>query len=354
MPRVKNDNALVPIRYALPALHELESLGHSRSEIFAQADIHIAADLIASDDLSLPLIEFNRLYALVLSLLEIQTRDHSARQKNDKERLEIMCCVAIACPDLRCAIDRVATFCRLGSPVTFSLNLEESAGLARLEMKLHRSGSDTATFIVNLASMYFFHQLFSWITGQRLLLSGLLFSAAEPKEPIAAASLFDCVPRFDQSSDAIVFNADCLNLPVIRTYADLLTIIDYLPFDMLHSGSAGLSLTARVRAMLISALQKELPLMPASAVSQVLHMSEAGLRRRLREENTSYADIKNSCQYELAEHFLHSTDMPIVEIASRIGFSDDRAFRRAFRRWSNLSPSEYRDDKGHRYQHKPN
>lgn len=345
MPRVKQQaNAMVPIRYALPALHELESLGHSRREIFEQADISIAPDLIESDQLSLPLLDFNRLYGLVLSLLEVHTRDHDLRQKNETDRLEIMCCVAIACPDLRTAIERVATYCRLGTPQTFSLKLVEANGIARIETRLHRSGSDTATFIVNLASMYFFHQLFSWVIGQRLVLTDLQFSAAEPAEPIAAASLFGAAPNYGKSTDAIVIKADYLDLPVIRTYADLVSIADYLPFNMLHSGSSDLSLTARVRAMLMSALQKELPLMPPAAVSQVLHMSQAGLRRRLREENTSYAEIKNSCQFELAQHLLRASDMPIAEIAERIGFGDDRAFRRAFRRWANVSPTQYRDD----------
>ena len=52
----------------------------------------------------------------------------------------------------------------------------------------------------------------------------------------------------------------------------------------------------------------------------------------------------SSCR-DLAERYLKEKTSAIGEIAFLLGFSDVRAFGRAFKRWTNVSPSEYRAGK---------
>ena len=66
------------------------------------------------------------------------------------------------------------------------------------------------------------------------------------------------------------------------------------------------------------------------------------LQRRLAEENTSFADLLDAVRKELAIEYIARRRSGVAEAALLLGFSDDRAFRRAFRRWTGESPAEFR------------
>jgi AraC-like DNA-binding protein len=78
-------------------------------------------------------------------------------------------------------------------------------------------------------------------------------------------------------------------------------------------------------------------------VAQTLEMHRRTLHRRLRESGTAFREILDEVRYDTARHMLHTTEMPLMEIAVSLGYSDVTAFTRAFRRWSGTTPSGFRD-----------
>lgn len=216
------------------------------------------------------------------------------------------------------------------------------ADKAQLKLGNHKSKNERSSLILTLAAMIFFHQIFSWMIGRRMRLSALSVTSAEPMNPVSMADVLEAPIAFNQDINAFTFDVGYLDMPVVRSYADLKHIVDYMPFDLWYSGHGRATFGGRIRIMLMSALDSGLPMMSISQASQVLHMSLATLSRRLRDEGTSYSAIKAGCQREFAEYLLRCTDESIEHIAVRVGFLDDRAFRRAFRQWTGQSPSEYR------------
>jgi AraC-like DNA-binding protein len=71
-----------------------------------------------------------------------------------------------------------------------------------------------------------------------------------------------------------------------------------------------------------------------------LGLSERTLRRRLDEEGTSFRERLDLVRKDRALEMLAHTD--IAEVAQTLGFVDARSFQRAFRRWTQLTPVEYR------------
>ncbi len=71
-------------------------------------------------------------------------------------------------------------------------------------------------------------------------------------------------------------------------------------------------------------------------------MSERTLQRRLREEDTSYQAVLDRTRHYLALDLLGGTDLPLDEVASRLGFAEPSAFYRAFRKWQGNTPGRYR------------
>jgi len=47
-----------------------------------------------------------------------------------------------------------------------------------------------------------------------------------------------------------------------------------------------------------------------------------------------------------AQYFLGQTDMSIVDIAFLLGYSEQSAFNRAFKKWTGCTPREYRLGRG--------
>ncbi|MGB2055106.1 MAG: AraC family transcriptional regulator ligand-binding domain-containing protein [Porticoccaceae bacterium] len=82
---------------------------------------------------------------------------------------------------------------------------------------------------------------------------------------------------------------------------------------------------------------------PTSAMmAQRLHISESTLQRRLAKEGTKFQRLLDEVRYRLALEYLHNTHLGTDEIAHLLGFNNATNFRRAFKRWSSITPSEAR------------
>lgn len=78
------------------------------------------------------------------------------------------------------------------------------------------------------------------------------------------------------------------------------------------------------------------------AIAREMGMSHRTLRRQLDSEGTSFQDLTELCRRNIGHALLVRTDMPMIEIALRLGYSDHTAFSRAFARWFGASPRELR------------
>jgi AraC-like DNA-binding protein len=61
------------------------------------------------------------------------------------------------------------------------------------------------------------------------------------------------------------------------------------------------------------------------------------------DEGTSFKAILEEVRHMLAMRYLQSGKLSIQEIAFTLGYSDLANFRRAFKRWEKIAPSEYRE-----------
>lgn len=248
----------------------------------------------------------------------------------------------ITCANLTEVIRRVATFNKMIGPLGCSFEARQHDNVVRLVIDLRRRRRDTASLLVELVTMNLYHQLFSWLIGERIQLLSASVTHAAPMNSIPTATLLGVPFQYNQQTNELVFSAHYLQRPVVRSYVELRQVIDYFSFDIWYGGYAESGLSDRVRIALMGALQRQLRLPTSETVAQLFHMSPATLRRRLHEENTSYMKIRISCQRECAEYLLTSTELTVQEIASQLGFADDRAFRRAFHSWSGSSPVRFR------------
>lgn len=77
-------------------------------------------------------------------------------------------------------------------------------------------------------------------------------------------------------------------------------------------------------------------------IANKLAVSPRTLRRRLEEAGTSFSEILQRHQLKRALQALASGDQSLPSIASACGYQDTAGFGEAFKRWTGMTPREYR------------
>ena len=77
-------------------------------------------------------------------------------------------------------------------------------------------------------------------------------------------------------------------------------------------------------------------------VAQRLNRSLSTLQRQLSGEGTSFQQLRDQTRRRLAEEYIRQNELSLSQIAYLLGFSDQSNFSRAFKRWTGMSPREYR------------
>jgi AraC-like DNA-binding protein len=145
--------------------------------------------------------------------------------------------------------------------------------------------------------------------------------------------------RFDADEDGVLFPISMMDSLNPSADATLRQLLERYAADQLAKIPTSARFSQRVRACILSMLP--LGNLTADTVAAQFSMSSRTLRRRLREEATSYQEILDDVRAELARHYLAKEKRGIDEVAFLLGFSDPSAFTKAFRRWTKQTPADF-------------
>jgi AraC-like DNA-binding protein len=102
-------------------------------------------------------------------------------------------------------------------------------------------------------------------------------------------------------------------------------------------------MSERVRRLLRRHLAGELPSL--EQISQQLALTPQTLRRRLQAEGQGFQALKDDLRRDAAIAYLADPSLTLLDIASRLGFSEASTFHRAFKGWTGLAPGAYRQSR---------
>ena len=150
--------------------------------------------------------------------------------------------------------------------------------------------------------------------------------------------MFRCEVLYDQPWSGYILPLALVDVPLRRndpnTYRETLRICESELEKLIEDESLG----QRVRHLLLSRADA-FPSLDTTA--QHFYMTPRTLHRRLLEEHTSFREILESVRQSLARAHLSAGRLSIQEIAFSLGYHDIANFRRAFKRWEGIPPSEY-------------
>lgn len=180
---------------------------------------------------------------------------------------------------------------------------------------------------------------FSEILGEPFPIQSVYLSHDGHGRQQAYSDYFGCEVNFSQGEGRFLFSSALLDNPLPQSD----------PESSRHFQQQCQLLIAKLTAqghfvddvrMLILARPGFFP--DIDFVAEKLDMSTRTLRRRLKEEGSSYRALLEEIRFGLAREYLGKTHLPMEEICSLLGYSESGNFSHAFRRWSGQSPSEWR------------
>jgi len=154
------------------------------------------------------------------------------------------------------------------------------------------------------------------------------------------ARVFGCPIVFGAPENEMRFAPSVLHLPHVHSDSRLLTVITRYAESLLASRPNRNDLPASVSSTIARQMAKELPSLRSTAY--LVHVSERTLQRRLAGAGVSYSRLVDGVRRDLALKHIRDAALSITDIAYLLHFGDSTAFYRAFKRWTNEAPAQYR------------
>lgn len=179
-----------------------------------------------------------------------------------------------------------------------------------------------------------------WLTGRRLAIKAVGFSQPAPDHVAEYKLVFGQAVSFEQARSELVLEAKAMALPIIRDSKAATEFLRKAPANFIVKYRHEEGYVARIRKRLAATPFDTWPVFAELAAS--LHMTEPTLRRRLENEGLTYQSLKDDLRRDMAINLLCDTKASVEEIALKLGFKENSAFHRAFKKWTGLSPGAYR------------
>lgn len=181
------------------------------------------------------------------------------------------------------------------------------------------------------------------LLGRPLTLRGAEYGFAKPAAWKVYEQFTGTTPLFDCADSALTFAAADVDAPLVRANPLALSIAEEQCRQLIAMARTRSGFSAQVRDY-IALRPSEIPSM--DDVASALLMTSRTLRRKLDAEGTTFLSLCDEVREVVAEQLLAVPQLPISEIAERLGYSEPASFIHAFKRWKGLTPHAYRQSIG--------
>jgi AraC-like DNA-binding protein len=150
--------------------------------------------------------------------------------------------------------------------------------------------------------------------------------------------VFPCVIRFKASRNELQFSVDQLASRVFSYDQSLFYFFD----ELLRKRAAGRNATRTLAEQITDLVYREFKgqVPPAEIAAARLNTTVRSMQRKLEGEGTSYRALAARLRMEVAQQLLERDHSKVSEVARHLGYADASSFRRAFKNWTQTTPSQ--------------
>ncbi|HET8541091.1 MAG TPA: AraC family transcriptional regulator [Anaeromyxobacter sp.] len=177
-------------------------------------------------------------------------------------------------------------------------------------------------------------------TGVPFKLRRVTFTHRRPPDTSEHERVFGCPVRFETEHNRLYLDRAAWEAPSAGGNSGVLGILIEHADLLLARLPRGPDLIERTRRAIGGRLRGGDPSL--ESVARELGMSDRSLQRRLRELGYTFNALADEVREATARLYLDQPDMALAEIGYLLGFADQSAFHRAFKRWTGCTPRQAR------------
>ncbi|ARS28361.1 helix-turn-helix domain-containing protein [Sphingomonas sp. KC8] len=321
-------------------LEQVEAIDSRAAETISR--LHLGAELaeITRSDRPAPISDdaFAGAYYAGMTILLDRNAAREGKASMTKAEYDLLCHCVITCDTLGQVIERTQAFMHALACRSARMSLVVEDGIADFRISTDYAVRDTIGLLTDIAGLAAFFRLFGWLIDTPVELVDVRMCYPPLLDSAAASFLIPFPLTYNDETNALRFQADLLDRPVVRTPQQLNTLLARFPFDVNDTRLARDTLRNRVRSFMAATLSKPEKLPTEQQIADRLGISLSTLKRRLKSENASYRAIRDELLCTIAIESLKSERYSVSVLAGRLGFSDISSFRHAFKRWTGQSP----------------
>ncbi len=152
-------------------------------------------------------------------------------------------------------------------------------------------------------------------------------------------AFFRCPVIFGDDFNGVKIHIKSLTHQIVSSNSDVLNVLIGQAEQQLANKRQSASMDI-IREYIIEQLPKQLPSL--EDVANHLDISVRQLQRQFQKEQINLTLLVESIRQQLAISYLTQTNHKLIYISSILGYSEQSAFQRAFKRWFDVTPQAYR------------
>lgn len=222
---------------------------------------------------------------------------------------------------------------------TFMWQIIENGDISsvHLNREAHRRGLELSTEASLAATVV----VLQAITEKNILPVKVTFKHNPPKDLTSYQAAFQCPVLFNQPYYSIWYKTVDLRSRTAKADKSIHSfLVERVEEETNGLKVAGNKLVFDIELLIKDALPSGIP--SIHHIAEHVGMSNRTLTRRLSEAGITYRDLIKKIQEQTSKNLLKNSTLSIADIAFKTGFSEQSAFNRAFKRWTGLSPLEFR------------
>lgn len=246
---------------------------------------------------------------------------------------------SLACNTVGEALHIIQTYKKLISPITV-IDVIRHPSTAHLTCDPAIEGGEIQHFFAEVLFSTLYH-CFLYATGQKTMDCTFEFDFDKPEYAEEYYALLGNNVQFNSHRNQITCSPELFDIPLSFSNPAIIHEIT--------QRSSGLLDELNNQEGLLTHISKYISQHPngypnIDELANHFNTSKSTLKRRLKELNVTYTQLLQDARRNLACDFLEIGELTIEDITQRLQFSEAAAFRRAFKQWTGLSPSSYREN----------
>lgn len=166
------------------------------------------------------------------------------------------------------------------------------------------------------------------------------FEHAAPADLSVHHEVFGCAVHFNRADNRMYFPSSLLDMPVCTADTRLFHALEPFLEQQRATRAAATDFLGQLGRHVASSLGSGG--VSLEQVAGSMNLSVRTLQRRLADHALDFSQLVEDVRRSLAEGYLAGSDYSLTDIALLLGYSESSSFSRAFRRWHQLTPLQFR------------